>query len=156
VPIRRSLAGLAALILTAASCGGGGGGATTSGSPAGASPTPAASSNGGDCAKLAGLSGTVQDHGTAMVSRASVELAAGDFFFEPTCLTASSPATITVTVMNTGSALHNFTVEELGIDKDVPVGGSVTVKVKLPGSGSLPFLCKYHSASGMQGAFILG
>ena len=149
----RVLGGLAVLVLTAAACSSGGAEAPSS-SP---SPSSAASpTTSGDCAKLAGLSGTVQDHGIAAVSGTSVEIDAGDFFFDPTCLTASSPGTVTVTVTNTGNALHNFTVEEQGIDQDVQIGESVTVKVELPASGSLPFLCKYHSASGMQGAFVVG
>ena len=148
--IFRVLGCLAVLVLTAAACSSGGEATSQSPSPA-ASPT-----TGAECATLAGLSGTVQDHGTAAVSGTSVEIDAGDFFFDPTCLTASSPATVTVTVTNTGNALHNFTVEEQGIDQDVQIGESVTVKVELPASGSLPFLCKYHSGSGMQGAFVLG
>jgi plastocyanin len=149
--IGRVLGGLAVLVLTAAACSSGGAETTPPSLSPAASPTSRA-----DCAKLAGLSGSLQDHGTAAVSGTSVEIDAGDFFFDPTCLTASSPATVTVTVTNTGNALHNFTVEEQGIDQDVQIGESVTVKVELPASGSLPFLCKYHSASGMQGAFVVG
>jgi plastocyanin len=147
--IGRVLGGWVVLVLTAAACSSGGAEAT--------SPSPAASpTTRADCAKLAGLSGSVQDHGIAAVSGTSVEIDAGDFFFDPTCLTASSPGTVTITVTNTGNALHNFTVEEQGIDQDVQIGESVTVKVELPAPGSLPFLCKYHSASGMQGAFVVG
>lgn len=147
----RVLGGLAVLVLTASACSSGGAEATSPSLSPAASPTARA-----DCATLAGLSGTVQDHGTAAVSGTSVAIDAGDFFFDPTCLTASSPGTVTVTVTNTGNALHNFTVEEQGIDQDVQIGESVTLKVELPASGSLPFLCKYHSAAGMQGAFVVG
>ena len=142
--------GLAVLVLVAAACGSSGGAAT------GGSPTVTSQAGGGTCAALAGLSGAVEDHGTVALSGGSIEIDAGDFFFDPTCVTASSSGTITVTVTNTGNALHNLTVADQGIDKDVQVGDSITVKVKLPRSGSLPFLCKYHSASGMQGAFVIG
>jgi plastocyanin len=148
--IRRIANALILLAVTAAACGSGGGSAATSAPPA------AGSSSGGDCAALAGLTGSVQDDGSSAVSGTSVEIDAGDFFFDPTCLTASSAGTIAVTVTNTGNALHNFTVEEQGIDQDVQVGESITVKVKLPASGALPFLCKYHVGSGMQGAFVVG
>ena len=90
------------------------------------------------------------------MSGTSIEIDAGDFFFDPTCLTTSSPGRITVTVTNTGNALHNFTVEEQGIDEDVQVGESITVKVQVGATGSVPFLCKYHVGSGMQGAFVAG
>jgi plastocyanin len=61
-----------------------------------------------------------------------------------------------VTVTNTGSALHNLTVESLGIEEDVQAGETITVQVTLPDSGSVPFNCKYHVANGMQGAFVIG
>jgi len=59
-------------------------------------------------------------------------------------------------VTNTGSALHNLTIESLGIDEDVQAGETITVQVKLPDSGSVPFICKYHVANGMKGAFLIG
>jgi len=156
-PFRRVLGGLAVLVVTASACSSDGGNETNSASSGvGGSATATTSPAGGNCAKLAGLSGTVQDHGTAAVSGTSVEIEAGDFFFDATCLTASSPGTIKVTVTNAGNALHNFTVAEQGIDQDVPIGESISLTVRLPASGSLPFLCKYHSASGMQGAFVVG
>jgi len=58
-------------------------------------------------------------------------------------------------VTNGGSALHNLTVESLGIDEDVQAGETITVQVTLPDSGSLPFVCKYHVSNGMQGAFLI-
>ena len=57
---------------------------------------------------------------------------------------------------NSGSALHNLSVESLGIDQDVQVGETITVEMTLPDSGPVPFLCKYHIANGMQGAFLIG
>lgn len=57
---------------------------------------------------------------------------------------------------NGGSALHNLTIESLGIDEDVQAGQRVTVEVELPDSGPVPFVCKYHVAHGMQGAFLIG
>jgi plastocyanin len=152
----RTPLGLAVLVLVAVACGSSGGGAASAPSATGESPTPTSEAGGGACASLAGLSGAVEDHGTVALSGDSIEIDAGDFFFDPTCVTASSSGTITVTVTNTGNALHNLTVSDRGIDQDVPVGDSITVKVKLPGSGSMPFLCKYHGASGMQGAFVVG
>ena len=59
-------------------------------------------------------------------------------------------------MMNTGSALHNLTVESLRIDEDVQAGESITVELTLPDSGAVPFVCKYHVANGMQGAFLIG
>lgn len=155
--IGRALVGVSALALIAGACRSTSSDETAS-SPAASAPSPtgANSPTNGDCEELADLSGNVEDHGTAALSGASVEIDAGDFFFDATCLTASSPGEIMVTVTNTGSALHNFSVADQGIDEDVPVGGSITVTVELPSSGSLPFLCKYHVGAGMQGAFVVG
>ncbi len=151
--IGRVLGGIAVLSLTATACSSSG--STDAASSVTASPR-ASSPAGGECASLAGLFGSVQDHGTAPLSGTSVDIQAGDFFFDATCLTASSAGEVMVTVTNTGSALHNFSVADLHIDQDVPVGESITVAVELPASGSLPFLCKYHVGSGMQGAFVVG
>lgn len=57
-----------------------------------------------------------------------------------------------MTVKNTGQALHNISVTAQNIDSDVQAGQSVTVTVKVAG-GKVPFVCKYHTGAGMQGAF---
>ena len=75
--------------------------------------------------------------------------------FDATCLTATGGGKVSVTVTNSGTALHNFSVTSLGIDQDVAAGATITVNVKLPDSGTLGFFCKYHSASGMVGAFVI-
>ena len=89
------------------------------------------------------------------LSAATVDIEAGDFFFEATCLTTSL-GEVTVNVTNIGSALHNFSVAAQGIDVDVAAGEAITVTVELPSSGALQFVCKYHSGAGMQGAFVVG
>ena len=83
-----------------------------------------------------------------------MRLEAGDFFFAPTCVKTGGGRTVTVTVANDGQALHNLSVTSLGIDQNVAAGKSITVTVKLPASGALPFFCKYHVGAGMQGAFL--
>ncbi len=134
---RLSLVVAFALLLVA--CGGG------------SHSTPSAS-----CRTQAGLTGKVTDRGVGSSAGTSVTLEAGDFFYSPTCVRAPAGATLTVTVKNEGTALHNFSVTSLGIDKDVPVGSTITVQVALPSSGALAFFCKYHVSSGMQGAFLVG
>jgi plastocyanin len=108
------------------------------------------------CAREAGLTGTVEDRGTAEASGGAVTLDASEFAFAPTCIEARAGATLEVTVTNSGSALHNISVESLGIDEDVQAGETITVQVRLPDSGPIPFVCKYHVANGMQGAFLIG
>jgi plastocyanin len=98
-----------------------------------------------------GLTGNVSDHGTKQSARPTVALEAGDSFFTPTCVMGLRPGTVTVTVRSAGSALHNFSVPDQGIDLDLPRGSTVTARVRV-GRAALPFFCKYHRTSGMVGA----
>lgn len=145
--------------LALAACGSGGGssasGATAT-APSASATAAASSGSGAACASLAGLQGKVNDHGTQALSGSSTTVTARDFYFEATCLTASGGGKVSVTITNSGTALHNFSVTSQGIDQDVAVGQSITVDVELPDSGTLGFVCKYHSSSGMVGAFVIG
>lgn len=114
-----------------------------------------ASADGG-CAAAAGLSGPIEDRGTAKAAGGAITLDANELSFSPTCVEAGAGETIEVTITNSGSALHNLSVESLGIDEDVQAGETINVEVALPDSGSVPFTCKYHVANGMQGAFVIG
>lgn len=136
-----------ALALTFTACGSSGGGPAAEPSP------PAGTAPSTSCRARAELTGKVSDQGTAQVAGPATQLEADNFFFAPTCMVVA-PGTLTVTVKNDGTALHNLSITSLGIDKDVPAGQSITVTVAFSGSGPLPFFCKYHLASGMQGAFV--
>ena len=149
---RRALAVTVAMAFTLVACSSGGGG-SSAGDGTKSSPPPAASPSQTSCQQQAGLTGTVSDHGTVQASGTKIELDAADTFFQPTCVVASG-GKLRVTVRNTGSALHNFSVTSLGIDQDVPSGQTITVTLRFAGSSPLPFFCKYHVGSGMQGAFL--
>lgn len=148
--IGRVLAVAGALALTLGACSSG----NDDGSPDEASGDGAAAGSG--CAAAAGLSGPIEDRGTAEASGGAIALDASEFAFTPTCVDAVGGETLEVTVTNDGSALHNLSVESLGIDEDVQAGETITVEVTLPDSGAVPFVCKYHVANGMQGAFLTG
>jgi len=85
-------------------------------------------------------------------SGSTTKLEAGDFFFAPTCVVVAG-GELAVTVKNDGTALHNFSITSLGIDRDVQQEQAITVMVRFDGS-PLPFFCKFHVAAGMQGAFL--
>jgi plastocyanin len=74
------------------------------------------------------------------------------FYFEPTILNGTAGEKITLELSNEGSALHNFSVTDQGIDQDVPSGKKAEVTVTFPQSGTLVFFCKYHQTLGMVGA----
>ncbi len=122
------------------------------GAAEGATPTGNDSpTSAGGCGAAAGLTGPIEDHGTAEASGETLALDASEFAFAPTCVESGAGETLEVTVTNSGPALHNLTIESLGIEEDVQAGRTITVQVKLPASGSVPFFCKYHVANGMQG-----
>ncbi len=122
--------GMFALALVLAACGGGdeGGGATG---------VTAATGGGATGATGGGTSLTIEG-----------------FAFHPDTLTAGAGETVTYSVTNNDSALHSFTVDDLGVDVDVPGGDTVEVSVTFPDSGSAGFRCKYHSS--MTGTLEVG
>ena len=70
--------------------------------------------------------------------------------FSPAIITGSPGQVLQVTVHQaddlSANFQHNFSIDALGINKDIPKGPghSITVAVKLPASGSLGFYCSYH------------
>ncbi|MGH2668551.1 MAG: cupredoxin domain-containing protein [bacterium] len=147
----RGLVRVGTLALAPGACSSGNGSAEGAAPPASDYPTLA-----GGCADAAGLTGAIEDRGTAEASGGAVTLDASEFAFAPTRVESGAGETFEVTVTNTGSALHNLSIGSLGIDEDVQAGQTITVQVRLPGSGAVPFVCKYHTANGMQGAFLIG
>ena len=77
---------------------------------------------------------------------ASVE--AQDFQFSPTTLTLPSNATVNLTIKNTGSVHHNFTIKELAVNKDAETPSkSETVTFTTKGDATYTFYCEYHRDS---------
>lgn len=130
---------LLAVAVAAIACGGG----------SSASPQSSAQS----CADLAGLSGRVNDRGSAAATGTTLDVQADDFFFAPTCETEVSAGTVTLIVQNVGGALHNVSIPGLGIDEDVPPGETIRVNIDA-GSAPIQYFCKYHRTSGMVGALL--
>lgn len=112
------------------------------------------SEEGGGTITIAGQK--ANDKGTEDVSGASsAELELDNeeslYYFEPTILKGTAGEKITLELSNAGSALHNFSVTDQGIDQDVPTGEKAEVSVTFPQSGTLVFFCKYHQSRGMVG-----
>lgn len=85
---------------------------------------------------------------------ASIEVEAGDLYFEPTSLSASA-GEIEVTLDNVGSAEHDFVIEEIGDEEVVhaAAGETATGTVELD-AGTYTFYCSVpgHREAGMEGA----
>lgn len=154
----------ATLLLLVTACTGGGDDPTPTGeSPEGDEEAASASEDdgagGGDAQAAAGcpegapLPDDTDRHGALTVDAGTVEIRAGDQFFDPTCLTEVSQGTVTLTIENTGQALHNIKIDEQGIDEDIDSGETVAVDVEV-GDEPVAFTCKYHSTLGMHGAVV--
>jgi plastocyanin len=142
---RFGVPGLAvATSLALVACGGGGGGG-------GGSPSAPSRSSG--CPATVHFPGTVNERGSASSNAGVATISAGDFFFSPTCTTNVSGGTVVLRVRNGTQTLHNVSVPSLGVDQDVPPGGTISVRVEV-GSRPLIFFCKYHKTSGMYGALV--
>jgi plastocyanin len=129
--------------------------ATASPATASTAAQSGAAAPAGGCAAAAGLSEGQVDHGSAPVSGSEMALKAGDIFYEPTCTTGVRAGTLKVKVRNTGAILHNFSITDQGIDKDVDKGQTVEIDVKVAGA-PVRYFCKYHNAAGMVGVLIPG
>jgi plastocyanin len=128
-------------------------GSDTSGSASG-SGSGSASAPAGEAP--VSLPGTVNDHGSGDVGDSgTLDLELDDEYFAPTFVNASAGATIEVTLENEGDQPHTFTIDGTDVDEQVAPGASATVEVTMPDSGSLRYYCRFHVASGMQGAFVV-
>jgi YVTN family beta-propeller protein len=100
---------------------------------------------------------TFSDHGTKEVKgQAEMDLEADDYYFEPTFLRGAPGQKLTLEIENESGTLHNFSIPDQHIDQDIPPKGKVKVEVTIPPSGAVHFLCKFHTALGMNGELLAG
>ena len=96
---------------------------------------------------------------TPSVEAASVELDAKDIAFVPTEITISaSDEPVTIKMVNTGAALHNFAIDSLDIDVDVNPGDTVDVVIPAgTAPGTYDFYCNVpgHKEAGMVGKLVV-
>ena len=111
-----------------------------------------------------GVGTTLQLGGQAIVSHGQIDVGgqtaedvdARNYSFDPTVLSGSGGQTLTITVHNTGTTIHNFSLPQQQIDQDVPPGRTAKVTVTFPANGEIVFFCKYHRSMGMLGALKAG
>jgi glucose/arabinose dehydrogenase/plastocyanin len=116
-------------------------GATTVGTPAAVEATPGAEGS-TDAA-------TPETTGDAS-AEATVTMV--DIAFDPADLAIPANTDVTITLPNTGAALHTFTIDELGVDVEVAAGDTGTVTINAP-AGTYEFYCSVpgHKEAGMVG-----
>lgn len=130
---------------------------TTAADPGGSEPgTPIALVPCGTPANpLESTPDTGQQENAVANTSATVEMV--DIAFSPKEITIPANVDVTITLPNNGVAVHNFHVDELGIQsEDVPGGGSTTVTINAP-AGTYEFYCAVpgHREAGMTGTLIV-
>jgi plastocyanin len=99
------------------------------------------------------IPGKVTVHGTGTATGGAIEIDQQDFDFSPTFIKVPKGVTsVTVTVKNTGTAQHTFTVPSANIDVTVNPGQTMVETVPISQAG-IGFYCRFHKSLGMQGAF---
>ena len=75
-----------------------------------------------------------------------------DIYFEPKEITIPANTDVTFTLPNDGAAAHNFSIDELGIDIDMPPGSSNETVINAP-PGTYEYYCNVpgHKEAGMVG-----
>jgi plastocyanin len=138
--------------LAAAACSKSSTTASQSPSPSGAPPSAQASASSTGSGTITVGSDTANNHGSEDFTGKSTEsLEADDFYFSPTVLKGSPGQKLKITIENEGTALHNFSQPQQGVDQDIQPGAKQTVSITFPQSGFLEFFCKYHRTQGMVG-----
>lgn len=102
-----------------------------------------------DAAPSATTAATDPSSGTPVTT---VQLLAGDIFFEPDAFTIPSNTDVTIALSNSGVALHNFSITGTDINVDIPPGEITEVVMNLP-AGEYQFFCNRpgHLEAGMVG-----
>jgi len=125
-------------------------GAPRSAVPAGA--TTAAATKGAKSVTIAGI--VYSDHGTRDISgQRVVKLEADDYYFGPTFLRGKPGQRVRLRVENESGTLHNITIAEQQIDRDILPKKAIEIGVTVPSSGIVTFTCKFHGPLGMNGYF---
>jgi heme/copper-type cytochrome/quinol oxidase subunit 2 len=81
----------------------------------------------------------------------SATITVKDFEFVPGSLAVPSGSSA-ITITNTGSVEHSFTLDDGSVSQDIEAGASETVTVNL--TADAPFHCKYHTQ--MTGTLTVG
>ena len=98
-----------------------------------------------------------QDQAAGQGSGEAVEVDARDIFFEPDELSIPADTDVTVHIPNEGVTLHNFSIDELGVDIDIDPGATGEAVINAP-AGEYEYYCNVpgHKEAGMVGTLTVG
>ena len=79
-----------------------------------------------------------------------------DIYFEPKEITIPANTDVPFTLPNDGAAAHNFSIDELGIDVDLPPGSTEETVINAP-PGTYEYYCNVpgHKQAGMVGTLVV-
>lgn len=95
------------------------------------------------------------DRGTETLTSetSELEMELNDQFFEPTFIKLPGDGTVTLNLKNEGKLSHTFTADDLNVDEELKPGATKEVAVTVGTETRYEFLCRFHEAQGMRGAF---
>ena len=81
-----------------------------------------------------------------------ITITLGDNFFDPTTISLPTGTPTTITLVNNGGLMHNFSIGDLGISVDIEAGATQTVEINAP-AGTYTYHCDVpgHTEAGMTG-----
>jgi uncharacterized cupredoxin-like copper-binding protein/mono/diheme cytochrome c family protein len=94
--------------------------------------------------------------GEAPDAATTQNVTAFDIYFEPKEITIPANTDVPFTLPNDGAAPHNFSIDELGIDIDLPPGSTEETVINAP-PGTYEYYCNVpgHKEAGMVGTLIV-
>lgn len=112
--------------------------------------TPSADATPEDEGMADGTPAATPEASTGEGEASTVEMV--DIKFLPSKMSIAANTDVTVSLPNTGAALHNFSIEELGISVDVTPGDTGEAMINAP-AGTYKYVCNVpgHEAAGMVG-----
>jgi plastocyanin len=157
--VRRRLAAALMVCLAATGCARNAGQVAEEGPAPSFSPTPSSSPSPTETPLPITLEGPVNNKAvsdlTGMGTAVKLEIAMADLAFNPTFVKVVPGANLTVTLKNPGGlADHTFTIDALGVDRQLKPAEQADQEVQLPSTPeAIRFYCRLHVEKGMQGAF---
>ena len=98
-----------------------------------------------------------EEDASAAATGEAASVVSHDIFFDPKELSIPADTDVTVSLPNEGVTLHNFAIDELGIDVDIDPGATQEVVINAP-AGTYEYYCNVpgHKAAGMVGTLTVG
>jgi plastocyanin len=93
------------------------------------------------------------DDGDVANGNGSITIETPSLSYDPDSISMNAGENLEVTVDNTDTQLHTFTIDELGIDLEVDAGESGSVTIEAPDAGEYEFYCTVpgHREAGQVG-----